>query len=173
MYGKLNGIKRSVMVAALALSASLVLPVSAQAGFKTVTVEAEGYNRQNAINNALRKAVEQAGGVKLTSMSKMQNYQLIMDTVVATSTGVVKSYNVEKDADKQCLAKALCSVKITAEVSDQNLYDSVEAARLLFEQKGKPSILVMISEQNAGSQQAAAWWEGGNKSVGLDIVENA
>ncbi len=173
MYGKLNVTRRVGLVAVVAMAASLVLPGTASAEFKKVTVTAEGYNRRNAVNNALRKAVELAGGVKLTSMSKMENYQLVMDTVVATATGVVRTHRVVKESDTTCLANASCTVTVEAEVSDQNLYDSVEAARTLFQQKGRPSILVMISEQNAGAQSAEAWWAGGNKSVSMDLAENA
>lgn len=170
MYGKLNVMRRIGTVAAVALAVSLLMPAGAHAAFKKVKVSAEGYSPRNAINNALRKAVEEAGGVKITSMSKMQNYQLIMDTVVATSTGVVKNYNVIKEPLAECVNN--CSVTLEAEVSDQNLYDSVEAARLLFEQKGRPSILVMVTEQNAGAQTPEQWWANDNKSIDLGIVEN-
>lgn len=142
---------------------------SAHAGLKTVTVEGFGMDKSAAVRAALRKAIEEAGGVKITSASKMENYQLVLDTVLATSTGVVKQYDVLETKRQDEIVFA----KVKATVSDENLFDDFDAVRVAVEQKGAPKVLVMVSEQNVGSQKPSEWWASGSANgISLDLVEN-
>jgi hypothetical protein len=65
----------------------------------TVTEQAAGISQKSkdeAIAKALRRAVEQACGVFLTSESKMKNYQGVYDQVFADAAGYVKEFDVVK-----------------------------------------------------------------------------
>ena len=61
---------------------------------KTVTVTAEGYDRDDAIKRALRMALEQGAGVQIATYSEVENYALLRDTIYSRAAGIVKDYRV-------------------------------------------------------------------------------
>ena len=54
----------------------------------------EGGTRQEAINNAIINAVEEALGTYITSSSQVDQGKLIYDRITSASAGYVKSYKV-------------------------------------------------------------------------------
>ena len=61
---------------------------------KTVRVKAEGYNHDDALKQALRKALEQGAGVQISAHSQVQDYVLIRDTIYSRAAGIVKDYRI-------------------------------------------------------------------------------
>ena len=57
--------------------------------------------RDKAIEDALRKAVEQAVGAMVSSETVTQNYELLSDKILSKSKGYVRSYKIatEKKGD--------------------------------------------------------------------------
>ncbi|MEL6340410.1 MAG: hypothetical protein AAFP04_07365 [Myxococcota bacterium] len=169
MVPRIRGRNRIGSLGGALVAMILLQSGSAWASFKTVTVQGAGMDEPAAVRSALRKAIEEAGGVKITSASQMENYQLVLDTVIATSTGTVKSYDVLK----RSRSGGLTQVQVKAVVSDENLFDDFETVRVAVRQKGAPKVLVMIAEQNVGSQEPSLWWTAENaRAADLDIAEN-
>ena len=59
-----------------------------------VTVEGEGLNEQEATKDALRKALEQGGKIEIFSDSKVENYQLMHDTIISRAEGIVTDFKI-------------------------------------------------------------------------------
>src|SRR5262245_58225033 len=90
--------KRIIIFTVLFLSVSLF--ASAQET-KTVTAEGvasvgndPGTAHDKAIEDALRRAVEQAVGTMVESETATQNYELLSDKIYSRSQGYVKNYDV-------------------------------------------------------------------------------
>jgi hypothetical protein len=147
----------------------LILPSvqRASAGEKE-TVEVEGYAsivgghkdtaREKAINNALRRAVEEVVGVMVESQTLVRDFQLLNDRVYSQSSGYIQGYSVigEKwDVDS-------CSVKLRATVSLVKLEQGLDSLGVLAKQMGKPRIVMFLAEQNVDQSVPSCWWRGDN-----------
>jgi hypothetical protein len=154
----------------------LIIPmvVPAQNGEGSKVIEADGAGvvinndlalaRDNAINDSLRKAVEQAVGTVISSETVVQNYEVINDSIYAKSQGYIQNYQIlnEKVSD------GLYRVTIRATVSMGSIKDDLRALGFLMAQKNMPRLMVLIAEQNVGQNQPSYYWE----SVDLSIAEN-
>lgn len=65
----------------------------AQINEVTLVVTGEGTNKEDAIQNALRSAVEQAFGVFVSANTEVLNDEIIRDEVATVSSGNIKSYS--------------------------------------------------------------------------------
>lgn len=76
------------------LIAALLYPLILQAQPKEVSliVTGEGATKEEATNNALRSAIEQAFGVFVSSNTELLNDELVRDEIATISSGNVKSY---------------------------------------------------------------------------------
>ena len=113
------------------------------AEFKTVTVTGAGRTPDWAFRDAQRKALEEGAGTFIASQSTVKNFQLIEDSVVARSTGWVKS--CEKLSEEK-LEDGTFQVKIKAEVSIKGIIDAWGTVKNLLPQVGNPKIMVWVSE---------------------------
>jgi hypothetical protein len=143
------------------LSAAWSGQVLAQA--QTQTVVAEGMAgvqgdpaiaRDNAIQDALRKAVEQAVGTMVSSETLVENFQVVKDNIYNKSAGYVKEYKVVKESP----GKDLHTVTISAVVGTGDLKNDLGALGLMQARVGKPRTLFMIAEQNIGQEILLYWW---------------
>lgn len=128
----------------------LILPAFAQ---ETKQISAEGVAsvgsdpaaaRDKAIEDALRRAVEQAVGTMVDSETAVENYQLLSDKIYTHSAGYVKSYKVSSETTEGNLVR----VKIDAEVSSGELNNDLSGIGLLNRRMKYPRVMVMIIEQN-------------------------
>ena len=110
----------------------------------TVTVKGIGLDKDSALKDALRKAVEKGGKIKLYSESKTENYVLVRDTILARASGLIKDYKIiAQGADDL----GGYFVKITARV-DRKLVDATWGqVEILLKQLGRPKILVSFVER--------------------------
>ncbi len=112
-----------------------------------VTGSAEGEGKsatEKAVNNALRKAVERACGVFLTSQSKTENYQAVYDKIIAEAVGYVVEHEVVRtwvDADT---GMAYATVK--ARVSTKKFEKDWATIAHTVEQENNPRIIVAVVE---------------------------
>lgn len=135
---------------ALAISViSAVLFAQATIVTKEGTGEAAIVNKdearafEEAKNQALRSAVEQASGVRIDADTVAVNNQLVRDQVFANTSGYVKSFDViSKKAEKNVV-----TVTVKANVITDNLDKDIQAARDLIKRLGRPSIVIVIQEQ--------------------------
>lgn len=130
---------------------------------QTQTVVAEGMAgvqgdpaiaRDNAIQDALRKAVEQAVGTMVASETLVENFQVVKDNIYNKSTGYIKEYKIVKESP----GKDLHTVTISAVVGTGDLKNDLGALGLMHARVGKPRTLFMIAEQNIGQEILLYWW---------------
>ena len=159
----------------LLLSIISVRDASAQ---ETRTVSAEGVAsiqqgavdmaRDAALEDAQKRAVEQAIGILIDSQTQVENYQLISDKILSQTKGYISRYNVTGETQEGPLLR----VRITAEVSLGKLNDDLSAIGVLLGQMHKPRTMIMIAEQNIGHEWYA-WWLGYHgEQTDIGVVEN-
>lgn len=144
---------KRVFAYACMVLALLLLPAFALAG-EFITAEGvaaiAGGNipgaRDKAVDDALRKGVEQAVGTLVSSDTMTENYKVIHDKVLGQTTGYVKKYKViseRQDGD-------LYRVRLEMEVGKENLTSDLRALGLLHVLKEKPKVMVVIDEKVGG-----------------------
>ncbi|MCI0414047.1 flagellar assembly protein T N-terminal domain-containing protein [bacterium] len=100
--------------------------------------------RDKAIEDALRRAVEQAVGTMVESETSIEDYKLLSDRIYSQSAGYVKKYEViSENADG-----GLLRVRIQAEVDSGYLNNDLAAIGLLHRRMKYPRVVVMIAEDN-------------------------
>ncbi len=145
---------------------------------ETKTVTAEGVAgiqqgavdiaRDAAVEDAQKRAVEQAIGVMIDSQTQVENYQVISDKILSQIKGYITKYNVIGENQDSGLLR----VRINAEVSLGKLSDDLSAVGILMGQMHKPRTMIMIAEQNIGRQMYAWWWGVHAAETDLSVVEN-
>ena len=156
--------------------AASALPLIAQ---ETKTVTAEGVAviqgtardiaRDAALEDAQKRAVEQAIGILIDSQTQVENYQLISDKILSQTKGYIKRYSIAGEI----VDGSLLRVRINAEVALGQLTDDLTAIGILLGQMHKPRTIAMIVEQNIG-RTAYAWWLGSHgEEADVSAVENA
>lgn len=106
--------------------------------------------RDEALNRALRRAVEQGVGTVIDSESMTQNYQLLSDKIYAQVKGYVKSYNIISDNSG---ADGIYKIKVEAVVAMAMLTKDLKALNIIKEKKGNPRVMVLIQEFVDGLEQ--------------------
>lgn len=141
------------------------------------TVEVEGYAtiidgrkdqaRENALNNAFRRAVEQAVGVMVDSDSMVVNAQILNDRIYSKSTGYIKKYNIINEKVEGDSYR----VKINAVVSKVKIEKDIDEIGQIIKKAGNPRIMLLISEQTGNEGKPTYWW-GKEGSSGSGTAEN-
>ena len=109
--------------------------------------------REKAIDDALRRAVEQAVGTLISSDTMTNNFQVVHDKILAQTSGYVKKYEIIKEEQ----VGQEFRVTVMADVGRENLQRSLEALGLLHELKEKPKVMVIIEEKVGGLFGTTAW----------------
>ena len=141
-------------------------------GYGTIYDNNKAAARDKAIEDAQRKAVEQAMGTMISSESVTKNFQLISDRILSLSSGYIEKYRVisKKEIDGEV------EVEIAAIVGMSKLNDSVQAIKNLIRRMDRPKIMVLIAEQSIREEgQQLSEKRGGNavlSSTSLGVVEN-
>jgi hypothetical protein len=167
---------RSVKVLILLFCIMTAAAFSARAQ-ETKTVAAEGVAaiqgnardlaRDAALEDAQKRAVEQAIGILIDSQTQVENYQLISDKILSQTKGYITRYNVSSES----VDSGLLRVRINAEVSLGKLTDDLTGIGILLGQMHKPRTMIMIAEQNIGHEWNAWWW-GYSDQTDMGVVEN-
>jgi hypothetical protein len=114
--------RRNFAVMVMVLLFVLGLSFSAQA--VEVTAIGEGKTKQEAVANALRAAMEQALGAKVSSTSEVGMGKLNVDRIVSASGGYVKRYEVLAESGD---AEFGYKVKVKAVLDDAKKQSALEA----------------------------------------------
>jgi len=121
-------------------------------GVGTVFNEDKGLARDQAIDDAMRNAVEQTLGTFIQASTLVQNYQLVEDNIMSWTNGYVRSYRIINEG----LADASTyEATIEAVVELSNLKNDWESVQNLIGRMGNPRLMFMIDEQNIG--QVSNW----------------
>jgi len=134
----------TVLLAASKAVGQAVPPVGGKPKLVTVTVTGMGMDKEQAKRDAMRKAVEKAGGAYIYSQSKTKDFALIRDTVLARAAGFIESHEVI--SSKQT-ADGVWEVQVRAIVSTRKISDMWGVVRNFLTQMGRPKIMVFISEK--------------------------
>lgn len=156
--------------------AALALPVIAQEsrtvaaeGVAAIQGDARDIARDAALEDAQKRAVEQAIGILIDSQTQVENYQLISDKILAQTKGYIKRYNVTSET----VDSGLLRVRINAEVALGQLTEDLSGIGILLGRMHKPRTMVMMAEQNIG-HTVYAWWLGAHgEQTDISVVENA
>jgi hypothetical protein len=111
-----------------------------------------GKARDEALNDALRKAVEQAVGTMISSQSIVENAILIEDNIYSKTSGYIKGYDIVREGQSVNLPNTY-EVALTATVSTASLKDDLAAIGILLQRKGLPRMMVIIEEKNIEQHQ--------------------
>jgi len=117
---------------------------------KTVVVSAEGYDRDDAIKRALRKALEQGAGLQISAHSKVENYMLMRDTIYSRAAGIVTDYRV---LEEKAGFGGTAVVTVEATVRPDAVAQTWGEVQNLLDQIGRPRIMVWIEETIDGRIQ--------------------
>ena len=143
-----------VLVVGLCL-AVVALPARAQVVSKgknlvQVTVTGEGTSEEEALRDAMRKAVERGAGTFISSQSEVKDFALVRDTVLARAAGFIQSREI---LSKNTTPDGMWTMKISAVVSVQGIEDTWGAVTTLLQQMGRPKIMVYVREKIAEKTQ--------------------
>ncbi len=140
-----------LLLCLLALLLSMVVTSECTAEVRTVTADGvsslqgnNGISRDNAINDALKKAIEQAVGLFVSSETMATNAMLVSENIYSKTQGYIKEFKIVKetvDQDQQCYR-----VSLSAVIGVSDLENDLAALGLLQTRAGKPRTLFMISE---------------------------
>lgn len=103
--------------------------------------------RDQAINDALRKAVEKALGTWIKSETVVQNFMLVEDNILNWSNGYVKHYDILSEMPT---SDDMYEVNISAEVETASLIQDQDMLQSLLDKMGNPRTMVMFDEKNIG-----------------------
>lgn len=162
---------------------ALITIASLQAFGQGAEITAKGYGaiyggdksaaRDRAIEDAQRKAVEQAMGTMISSESISQNFQLIEDRILSLSSGYIETYRIisESELDGEI------EVEIAAIIGLEKIKDSLQAIQNLLRRVDKPKIMILIAEQSIRKEETGG--QGTSKgtatlsATSLGVAENS
>lgn len=98
--------------------------------------------RDQAIDDALRKAVEQGVGAYIDAETRVSNFQLISDNIYSRTHGYVSSYRIIDESREGDLYR----VVIRAVVRTDDIEDDLAAIGILLARQGRPRIMAVIRE---------------------------
>lgn len=118
-----------------------------------LTVSGDGANKQEAIANALRNAIEQAFGTFVSANTSILNDELVKDEIVSITTGNIKEYSEITEVN---LPSNRISVTIRAVVSISKLINYCKSKGSSVEFAGQTFAMnVKLKELNRTNSQKA------------------
>ncbi len=103
--------------------------------------------RDDAIDDALRKGLEQVMGMMISAETLVENYQLIEDNIYSKTQGYVQTYQVVSEGRQ---SELLYEVTVRALVKMSDLKNDLDAIATLMRRKNTPRMMVLIEEANIG-----------------------
>jgi len=103
--------------------------------------------KDDAVDDALRNAIEQSLGTLIQAESLVENSQLIEDRIYSKTEGYVQKYTV---VSEERTAPDLFEVTVKAWVKIADLKSDLDAIATLLKRKNMPRLMVLIQEQNVG-----------------------
>lgn len=108
--------------------------------------------RDDAIEDALRRAVEDVMGLLLSSETLVENFQLVEDRIFTKTQGYIQRYEIIKEEKRD---SQLYEVQVKALVKLSELQNDLEAIATLLRRKKMPRMMVMIEERNIGESPSS------------------
>lgn len=111
---------------------------------RTVRVTAEGFNREHALSQALRRALEEGAGVQLAAYSQVENFTLLRDTIYSRASGVITDYKI---LEERPASGGGVRISLEAVVRPDAVAQTWGEVQHLLDQLGRPRIMVWIDER--------------------------
>jgi hypothetical protein len=121
---------------------------SARDEYNTVTVDGRGADKDAALQDALRAAVERGAGQFIHAQTETKDYQVVLDKVLSKAAGFVKRYDILKVSPPD--ANGIVTLRLTADVAVKAVATEWGEVQILLQQKGKPRLMVVIGEKVDG-----------------------
>lgn len=112
--------------------------------------------RDDAIDDALRKGIEQVLGTMVESETLVENFQLIEDNIMTKTRGYVQKYDIVKEGKRDA---QMYEVTVRAILKVSNIQDDLEGISTLMRRKNTPRVMVMIDEKNVGETPGFHYFE--------------
>jgi 3-hydroxymyristoyl/3-hydroxydecanoyl-(acyl carrier protein) dehydratase len=120
--------------------------LEAQGGEVVVRVKGEGENKDQAVNDALRRAVQKGAGVEITSRTETLDYAVAFERIVSRSRGYVKTYKILSTKSEEFHV----SLEVEAVVSTAAIKNDWGQIQMVLERLGRPTIMVLVKEKVFG-----------------------
>lgn len=134
---------RPLLCSLAALIALGAIPaIAAAEDVVTVTVQGQGIDRDSAIKDAQRRAIEQGGKSEIMSKSQAKDFALEYDVVLSRAAGLIKHFDVKSEKTSQ----GVVTVEIVAQVSKELIDATWGEVTILLKQLGRPKIMVIFTE---------------------------
>lgn len=146
--GLFCGLLAFLMVFFEAQAACAAVQVRGMASLQGVS---EADARTSALNDAMRKAVEQAIGAMLTSETLVENYVVIQDKILTKVQGYVKKYKILSEGR----SGVDYEVVIDAEVEEMALADDVAALAHVLPRMNYPTMVVTVAQKAMTSEMGS------------------
>jgi hypothetical protein len=108
--------------------------------------------RDQALRDALRKAVEQGVGSFINAETRVQNFQLLDDRIYSRANGYVSSYRVINESREGDIYR----VVVRAKVKTDRIADDLTAIGILISEQGRPRLLVALEAPSPNNEIATA-----------------
>ncbi len=105
-----------------------------------VTAIGFGYDRESALEDAKRSAVARVVGEYVDSQTLVQNFALVSDRILTSSSGYVRGYEIK---ETHTLPTGDVRVQILANVEREVVTNDVDAIRVISMRKGDPRFVVI------------------------------
>jgi hypothetical protein len=112
--------------------------------------------RDDAVEEALRNAIEQVLGLMVESQTLVENYQLLEDKIFTKTKGYVQNYDIIKENKRN---EQMYEVTVRATLKMANIKDDLEGIKTLITRKNTPRMMVLIEERNIGETVGSHYFE--------------
>ncbi len=133
----MNG--KTVLCIALVITGVIVLAGISLAQATVVEVDGYGQTYDDAVLDAQRTAVSVVMGQYVDSRTLVQNFALLSDRILTSSSGYVKAYEVIEEGQ----VGGSYRVRIRAEVASTTIRDNIDAIAVLQAHQGNPRFVVV------------------------------
>ncbi len=103
--------------------------------------------RDDAIEDALRKGIEQVLGTMVESETLTENFQLIEDNIMTKTRGYVQNYEVVSEGKRSA---EMYEATVRMILKTANIQDDLDGIMTLMKRKNMPRLMVLIDETNIG-----------------------
>jgi hypothetical protein len=144
---------------------------------QTITVKGESWfeerdglmDKDRAVKDALSGAVEQTVETMISPETSVQDFQLLNDEIYMKAERYIQDYKIIGENQ----GTHIYEVTIEATVATGSIKEKLDALGLLWQQAGKPRILILIAEQNNGNQDYSySWGLHQGERADLRVAEN-
>lgn len=122
-------------------------------GMGSITGGDVAHAKDDAVEDALRNAIEQTLGTLIQSETLAQNFTVVEDNIFSKTQGYIQKYEIIEQGKRDAM---LYEVKVRAWVRVSDLKDDLDAITTLIRRKKTPRLMVLIDEKNIGETATAA-----------------